>query len=47
MCTMLTRETQIWTEWETCVTTALWNIILIRCVDTLPIPISFHLTHQQ
>lgn len=34
MCTMSTRETQIWTEWETCATIALWNIILIRCVDT-------------
>lgn len=32
MCTMLTRGTQIWTEWETCVTIAPWNIILIKCV---------------
>lgn len=34
MCTMSTRKTQIWTEWETCATIALWNIIPIRCVDT-------------
>lgn len=32
-CTTLTRETRIWTEWETCVITALWSIIPIRCVD--------------
>ena len=34
MCTTLTKETQIWMEWETCAITALWNIIPIRCVDT-------------
>lgn len=32
MYTTLTRETLIWMEWETCVITALWNIIPIRCV---------------
>lgn len=33
MCTMLIKETQTRMVWETCVTTVLLNIILIRSVD--------------